>query len=47
MTMIIEWIGASLRDHPELALFLALATGYLLVEFAWARSSWGRLWDAC
>jgi putative transport protein len=28
--MIIEWIGASLRDHPELALFLALATGYLL-----------------
>src|SRR5580698_11023857 len=30
MTMIIEWIGASLRDHPELALFLALATGYLL-----------------
>jgi putative transport protein len=27
---IIEWIGASLRDHPELALFLALATGYLL-----------------
>src|SRR6266496_4170863 len=30
MTMIVEWIGASLRDHPELALFLALATGYLL-----------------
>jgi putative transport protein len=30
MTMIIEWIGASLRDHPELALFLALAAGYLL-----------------
>lgn len=30
MTMMIEWIGASLRDHPELALFLALATGYLL-----------------
>src|SRR5271167_2556273 len=30
MTMILEWIGASLRDHPELALFLALATGYLL-----------------
>jgi putative transport protein len=28
--MIIEWIGASLRDHPELALFLALAMGYLL-----------------
>lgn len=27
---IVEWIGASLRDHPELALFLALATGYLL-----------------
>lgn len=30
MAMIVEWIGASLRDHPELALFLALATGYLL-----------------
>ena len=30
MTMIVEWIGASLRDHPELALFLALAAGYLL-----------------
>jgi putative transport protein len=30
MTMIIEWIGSSLRDHPELALFLALAAGYLL-----------------
>ena len=30
MTTIVEWIGASLRDHPELALFLALATGYLL-----------------
>jgi putative transport protein len=30
MTMIIEWIGASLRNHPELALFLALAAGYLL-----------------
>src|SRR5271170_2499693 len=30
MTMIVEWIGASLREHPELALFLALATGYLL-----------------
>src|ERR1700757_3153182 len=30
MTMMIGWIGASLRDHPELALFLALATGYLL-----------------
>jgi putative transport protein len=30
MTMIVEWIVASLRDHPELALFLALATGYLL-----------------
>jgi putative transport protein len=30
MTMIIEGLGASLRDHPELALFLALATGYLL-----------------
>jgi putative transport protein len=28
--MIVEWIGASLRDHPELALFLALAAGYLL-----------------
>lgn len=30
MTMIVEWIGASLRDHPELAWFLALAAGYLL-----------------
>ena len=30
MTMLAEWIGASLRDHPELALFLALAAGYLL-----------------
>jgi putative transport protein len=30
MTVIIEGLGASLRDHPELALFLALATGYLL-----------------
>ena len=30
MTTIVEWIGASLRDHPELALFLALAAGYLL-----------------
>src|SRR6267378_7210188 len=30
MTTIVEWIGASLRDHPELAMFLALATGYLL-----------------
>jgi putative transport protein len=30
MTMLVEWIGASLRDRPELALFLALATGYLL-----------------
>jgi putative transport protein len=30
MTMIVEWIEASLRDHPELALFLALAAGYLL-----------------
>jgi len=30
MTSIVEWIGASLRDHPELALFLALAAGYLL-----------------
>jgi putative transport protein len=28
--MILEWIGSSLRDHPELALFLALAAGYLL-----------------
>ena len=27
---IIEWIGASLRAHSELALFLALAAGYLL-----------------
>ena len=25
-----EWIRQSLRDHPELALFLALAAGYLL-----------------
>ena len=30
MTMIIEWIGASLRDHSELSLFLVLAIGYLL-----------------
>src|ERR1700758_3063278 len=30
MTTIVEWIGASLRGHHELALFLALATGYLL-----------------
>jgi putative transport protein len=30
MTTIVEWIGTSLRDHPELALFLALAAGYLL-----------------
>src|ERR1700752_923732 len=30
MKVIIEGLGASLRDHPELALFLALATGYLL-----------------
>jgi putative transport protein len=30
MTIIIEWIGASLRAHSELALFLALAAGYLL-----------------
>ena len=30
MTVIIAWIGASLRGHPELALFLALAAGYLL-----------------
>jgi putative transport protein len=28
--MIVEWFGASLRDHPELALFVALAAGYLL-----------------
>ncbi len=30
MTMVVNWIGSSLRDHPELALFLALAAGYLL-----------------
>jgi putative transport protein len=30
MTLIVEWIGASLREHPELGLFLALAAGYLL-----------------
>jgi putative transport protein len=28
--MIVEWIVASLRDHSELALFLALTAGYLL-----------------
>jgi putative transport protein len=28
--MIIEWMGAALRDHSELALFLALTAGYLL-----------------
>jgi putative transport protein len=30
MTMMMEWIGASLRDHPQLAVFLTLAAGYLL-----------------
>ena len=35
MTMI-EWIGASLRDHPELALFLALAAGLPLAPLAGA-----------
>jgi len=29
----------------NLALFLALATGYLLGRVRIARSSWGRLWD--
>jgi putative transport protein len=28
MTTAIEWIRDTLRNHPELALFLALATGY-------------------
>src|ERR1700755_2407351 len=30
MTTTMEWMRDALRDHPELALFLALATGYLL-----------------
>jgi putative transport protein len=30
MTTAIEWIGHALRDHSELALFLALACGFLL-----------------
>jgi hypothetical protein len=30
MTTTIEWIRDALRDHPELALFLALAAGYLI-----------------
>ena len=30
LTIVVQWIEASLRDHPELALFLTLAMGYLL-----------------
>ena len=30
MITTMEWMRDALRDHPELALFLALATGYLL-----------------
>jgi putative transport protein len=30
MTMTMEWIRDALRDHPQLALFLTLAAGYLL-----------------
>jgi len=45
MTMIIGWIGASLRDHPELALFLALASGYLLGRVRIGSFKLGRLWD--
>lgn len=30
MTTTIEWIRDALRNHPELALFLALAAGYLI-----------------
>ena len=30
MTTTIGWIRDALRDHPELALFLALAAGYLI-----------------
>lgn len=30
MTTMMEWIRDALREHPELALFLALAVGYLL-----------------
>ena len=30
MAMTMEWIRHALRDHPELALFLAMAAGYFL-----------------
>jgi putative transport protein len=30
MATMMEWIRVALRDHPELALFLSLAAGYLL-----------------
>jgi len=43
--MIIGWIGASLRDHPELALFLDLASGYLLGRVRIGSFKLGRLWD--
>jgi len=45
--VILTWFAATLRQYPEIAIFLTLALGYYFGKFTFRGIAWGRSRPHC